>query len=416
MNAGRLSWPVLSGLALACAVAATVAFISATGTHAPSAGRLSPHSSAGVAGAGALQPVGALGSAAARLADSRLDQALASFIRQPDAPPGIAVLVQRGNHPAFYQAGTADLGNHAPMRATDWMRLGGVSMAFSGAVALWLVGHGTLALDDTVGRWLPSLPVAWHQVTLRELLDHTSGIPDFSLTQAFRKALQASPHLAPSPRQLLSYAPGTLDFRPGSRYAYSNSDNIVVALMAQAASGRSYTGELRRVVSRPLGLGRTSLPRGTTMPRPRMHGYALRSQAGPQDVTGSVAAGWSWASVGIVSTPLDANVFIRAYVSGAITGTSVHAAQYTFRPGSSEPPGPGQNAAGLAIFRYRTACGTVYGHTGEVAGYTQFAAANASGTRSVVVSVNAGLTPAIDAARFAQLRQIYALAVCAALS
>jgi hypothetical protein len=57
--------------------------------------------------------------------------------------------------------------------------------------------------------------------------------------------------------------------------------------------------------------------------------------------------------------------------------------------GSSEPPGPGKNAAGLALFRYRTRCGTVWGHTGNTPGYTQFAAASGDGRRSVTVSVNA---------------------------
>jgi D-alanyl-D-alanine carboxypeptidase len=72
---------------------------------------------------------------------------------------------------------------------------------------------------------------------------------------------------------LLSYARKRLNFTPGSRYKYSNSDNIVVGLMVQAATGETYPGELRARVLAPLGLARTSLPRGTALPAPFVHGY-----------------------------------------------------------------------------------------------------------------------------------------------
>jgi D-alanyl-D-alanine carboxypeptidase len=84
--------------------------------------------------------------------------------------------------------------------------------------------------------------------------------------------------------------------------------------------------------------------------------------------------------------------------------------------GSSEPPGPGTNAAGLALFRYQTSCGTVYGHTGNTPGYTQFVAASRDGTRSTTVSVNTQITPKNDAKQFATLRHLEELAVCAALA
>jgi D-alanyl-D-alanine carboxypeptidase len=85
--------------------------------------------------------------------------------------------------------------------------------------------------------------------------------------------------------------------------------------------------------------------------------------------------------------------------------------------GSSEPPGPGKNSAGLAIFRYETRCGTVWGHTGNTSGYTQFAAASADGRRSVTVSINALHTlVAGNQDVFRALRRAEVKAVCAALA
>ncbi|MFI4985635.1 MAG: hypothetical protein ACHQAV_06610 [Solirubrobacterales bacterium] len=107
---------------------------------------------------------------------------------------------------------------------------------------------------------------------------------------------------------------------------------------------------------------------------------------------------------------------MRAYVRSATTNALTRAAQFKFVAGSSEPPGPGKSSVGLAILRHQTRCGTVYGHTGDTADYTQVIAANSNGTRSAVVSISAQITPTVDRARFNELRDLYALAVCAALA
>ncbi len=298
-----------------------------------------------------------------------------------------------------------------------------VAKAFNGAAALALVARGTLSLDDTIGRWLPSLPKAWDAVTLAELLHHTSGVQDFSSCPAFQTAVVASLQDPPPPEQLLRFvevppcykADKPLEFTPGTRYEYSNSDNVIVGLMIQAATREDYSNVLAQVVTGPLGLSQTTLPSSALMPAPYVHGYAPDPPQTPQDVSQELAAGWAWASGGVVSTPSDANRFVRAYVRGATTNTVTRAQQLHFVSGTSEPPGPGANAAGLAIFRYETECGTVFGHTGNTLGYTQFIAASADGRNSVSVTVNQQITPKTDPSLFTQLRQVFDLGVCAAM-
>ena len=348
-------------------------------------------------------------------ADGAVDRALAAFVETEGAAPGIAVVVQRGDGEAvLHTAGVADLTTGAPIAIEDHMRLASVAKAFSGAAALSVVTDGSLALTDTLGDRVPGLPEAWTEVTLAQLLGHTSGIPDFSTSEAFVDAFTASLLAAPPPEVLLSYvADQPLLFEPGSMYHYSNSDNIAVGLMVEAATGRTYEEELQDRVLGPLGLARTSLPAGATLPAPFVHGY---DAVDDEDLSELFAAGWTWASGGIVASPADANRFVRAYAAGATTDAATRAAQLTFVDGGSEPPGPGRNSAGLAIFRYETRCGTVYGHTGNTPGYTQFIAATADGSRSATVGINAQITPSTDSVRFQQLRGIFGLAVCAALA
>src|SRR5215203_1631187 len=279
------------------------------------------------------------------------------------------------------------------MTVDDRMRIASTAKAFSGAVALSLVSKGTLSLDDTIEQRLSDLPEPpprkWSDVTLRQLLNHTYDLN----------------HKKPL-------------FDPGTQYHYSNTDNIAVALMVEDATEDSYENQLNKRVYRPLGLSRTSLPVGSELTKPFIHGYDV-SERPPEDGSEIIAAGWAWASGGIVSTPSDLNTFIRGYVKGKLYNLQTRAQQRkVFEGGGSEPPGPGKNSAGLGIFRYETSCGTVWGHTGNIpGGYTQFMAASPNGKRSATVSINSQLTPTFgDPQAFKALRRAEGLAVCAALA
>src|SRR3712207_9279107 len=94
---------------------------------------------------------------------------------------------------------------------------------------------------------------------------------------------------------------------------------MTVALMVKAAAAKTYEQHPRRQVYKPLGLKKTSLPRGANLKEPFIHGYDNDpSTQPPEDVSEVIAAGWAWASGGIVSTPADLNTFIRGYVGGEL--------------------------------------------------------------------------------------------------
>lgn len=164
----------------------------------------------------------------------RLDRALARLVAMPHGPAGAIAMVQRGSARSVHRAGVGDRRGRTPVRSTDRMRMASASKAFSGAVALALVDQGALSLDDTVGQRLPALPAAWGPVTLRQLLQHTSGLPDFTQDKAYLGTLQRDPHMVflPHASLLSDVSDEPLLFAPGAQFHYSNSDNIVVALMA----------------------------------------------------------------------------------------------------------------------------------------------------------------------------------------
>ena len=352
-----------------------------------------------------------------RRADRALDAALEALVDEKQGPPGAIAVVQRGNRRNVHTAGVREVGGSAP-RGRQYMRLASTSKAFSGATALALVERRELRLDDTVGEVLPFLTPKWADVTLRQLLDHTSGIPSFTKDPQYLTDIGLDLTGGP-PNQLglVEYVDGEdLEFEPGTDYEYSNTDNIIIALMAEEATGRTYRRNMQRLIFGPLDLDRTSLPKSATLPTPFIHGYDVAPPPPPEDISEAISSNWTGASGGMVSSPFELNDFGRGYVGGELFSGRVQRRQLKTVEGSSEPPGPGTNRAGLGVFEYKTNCGKVYGHTGNFPGYTQFFASTLNGRRSVTVSATEQLSPDQKPDVFRLLRRADAKAVCAALA
>ena len=356
----------------------------------------------------------AAGQSAAPAADAKVLRGLERLVAAPGGPPGAIATLHRGGKTTVLRAGRSDVRRRGRPRATDHMRIASISKAYSGAIALQLVQQGRLGLDDTIGARLPGMPAAWAGVTVRQLLNHTSGVPDYTRSQAFVDQLTNDPRGFVTPSGIIDWVRGDgLVFPSGSRYEYSNTDNIIVGLIAEQVTGGGYGDLLSRRVFAPAVLSRTSFPtRRISLPRPFIHGYATAPGQAPEELTTFLSPSGAWASGGIVSTPLDLGAFIRAYLAQRFFGAAQRREQFLFVRGSSSPPGPGTNAAGLALFRYRTRCGTVYGHTGNIPGYVQWAAASRDGKRSVTTTLN---IPAPEGKLLKRLRSVQAQAVCALL-
>jgi D-alanyl-D-alanine carboxypeptidase len=362
-------------------------------------------------------------SAGTRKADAALDQALETLVQMPDGPPGVSVVVQRGGDREIHGAGRANVLVPGGIGLRDHQRIASVTKAFTGAVVLRLVARKTLSLGDTVGELRPELPASWHPITIRQLLYHTSGLPNYTATPAFQAYFPTHLKDYTSPEQIVAFAATEpVEFPPGSRYEYSNTDNIVLGLMAESAARRSIETLYRRHIFKPLKLTDTSFPLHTlALPAPFVHGYVFDGPGLPHaDVTEEVSPSGTWAAGAIVSSMRDMNRFIRAWASGRLIGSKkVRRAQINFLPPFSggEPPGPGQNRGGLTIYRYASSCGTVFGHSGNFPGFTQFIAASPNGRRSTVVSTNLQLNIGTGPPHvFVPLHEVFNRAACAALA
>jgi D-alanyl-D-alanine carboxypeptidase len=318
---------------------------------------------------------------------SALEQAVAAGI------PGIAVEIRspEGNS-EFLTAGTASVEDERPLTPEDRFRIASITKAFTAAVVMELVEEGTLSLDDSVERWAPGLLAEGDSITVRQLLGHTSGLPDYTKDEAFFEAFVAGEDLPP--QKLVSFVSSEpLAFKPGTKYEYSDTDNIVLGIIVEAATGRSYEQELRSRVLEPLGLQGTVLPDDPAMPEPHAQGYQYPPESEgsgePENVTTALDPSAAWASGALVSTPDDLSRFFGGLLGGELVGEDSLDQMEETLAGEGSPSGPGTKRAGLGIFSYELPCGKVWGHTGQFPGYQAFGAATPDDRGGLTMMANA---------------------------
>jgi D-alanyl-D-alanine carboxypeptidase len=305
--------------------------------------------------------------------------------------PGIAVSVRTAAGEQFLTSGVASIQSKQPMRPDTLFRIASVTKSFTATIVMQLVAERKLSLDDTVEELSPGLLAAGDKITVRQLLGHTSGLPDYVRSDAFVK--RAGAGKAVTPRQALNFvAEKDLDFAPGSKYAYSDSDNIALGLIIERVTRRSYDHALRARILEPLKLDQTRLATSLRFPKPHAEGYQYGEggTGAPENVTDvPLDPDGAWASGALISTPRDVSRFFAALLGGDLVPAEQLREMKATVPGAGSPPGPGTNNAGLGIFRWKIACGEIWGHTGSWPGYRTLGAASGDGTSALATVVNA---------------------------
>lgn len=314
--------------------------------------------------------------------------------------PGAVVVVRDRDVITRAAGGFADLQSGRPMRADLRFRAGSITKAFVATAVLQLADEGWLALSDSLERWVPgALPYA-DDVQLRQLLNHTSGVPDY--VRLVDKALHGS-----EDERLADYTPHELvalvydeppRFAPGSAWAYSNTGYALLGLVIEAVTAEPLEDELADRILSPLGLAHTSLPVDEIeIPPPMAHGYA--PPLGPHgdlvqgplvDVTVQNPS-WAWASGALVSTLDDLTRFFAGLLGGELLSPALLAEmQTTVAVPPDAIPVPIYDAYGLGLVAVDVPRGRLYGQPGGIPGYLSAVLGTPDGQRQLGVMVNLG--------------------------
>ncbi|MFJ9691191.1 serine hydrolase domain-containing protein [Kitasatospora sp. NPDC101183] len=310
-----------------------------------------------------------------------------------DGVPGAVVEVRDAHGTFRATSGVADLASHRPAKAEDRFRAGSVTKSFVSTVVLQLVAEGRLGLDDPIERDLPGVVPNGQNITVRQLLGHTSGLYDYTNTllqhpDPIRSARTAT--YTPLELIAMAGAHGPL-FAPGTSWSYSNTNYTVLGLLVEHLTGRPLGEEIGRRILRPLHLRDTYFATTPEVSGPHLNGYEWLDGPGtaPTDLT-VFNPSIIWGSGTMVSTTADLDRFFRALLGGALLPAGLLDEMRTGRL-----IGPDARAYGLGL-ESRTYCaGTpAWGHSGSVPGYETFSFTTADGRRQITLSLNRNLTNA----------------------
>lgn len=315
-----------------------------------------------------------------------------------DHVPGAAATIGDGSGRTVLSSGVAAVGTHRPVPADSRFRVGSKTKSFVATVVLQLVGEHRVVLDAPVDRYLPGLVRGkggdGRKITVRELLQHTSGIPDYTdhidLLNALAHPLK---HYDRGDLIKIALASPSL-FPPGTSWSYSNTNYLVAGLLIEKITGRPYAEEIERRIIQPLGLTHTYVPADETgIPGPHPHGYVQADPSKP-DLLDRTRFNPSIvnAAGAMISTGSDLNRFYAALLGGRLLRPAELHAMMTTVPTSGPPAG---RRYGLGLQSDPLSCGGVFwGHGGDVFG---FEAAGGATTDGRQVTVMATLDPGLDA-------------------
>ncbi|MEU3849347.1 serine hydrolase domain-containing protein [Streptomyces sp. NPDC029554] len=329
--------------------------------------------------------------ASARSPHAALEAALAGL---PDAD-ATAALVRVGGTEGVWRgsSGVHDLRTGRPADPAARFRAGSVTKVFTAAVALQLAAEGRLDLDRTARSYLPGLiPASYAGVTVRQLLNHTHGIPAPDFPGSTVEEWYAQRFRVHDPRDMVRSATAKKrEFAPGERQHYLNIGYTITGLLIERVTGDSYEHQLARRVLRPLGLRDTYSP--GTNPRiigPHNHGYQRMrlddGTTGLRDVSVWTSTD-GWAAGDLVSTTKDLERFTRALFRGQVVRGPLLEEMFTLPKVTDLSSGePAAYSVGLSM---KVLGGReVWGKTGGRWGYNAAIASTRDGSRTLVYGVN----------------------------
>ncbi|MEV7554650.1 serine hydrolase domain-containing protein [Amycolatopsis sp. NPDC089917] len=297
---------------------------------------------------------------------------------------GAQVRVTDGHQRFSARSGKAELNSNRPVPENGRFRVGSITKTFVSTVLLQLQGEGKFALDAPVVRYLPGLIDS--RITVRQVMQHTSGLYDYT------KALPLDPdefeqirYKHWTPQEMLKISTDRpLDFDPGTRWSYSNTNYVVAGLLVEKLTGKPYGKAVEQRILKPLHLDGTEVPGDNPDIRgPHAHGYVTVAGK-PNDIT-RINPSVAWAAGEIISTTRDLDTFGVALAEGKllkpaqqreITKTTAVSPEY-----------------GLGLQVQPLPCGTkVWGHGGGIPGYSSQLLTTPDTTKRLELSITSAPT------------------------
>jgi D-alanyl-D-alanine carboxypeptidase len=326
--------------------------------------------------------------------------------------PGVIAQVRDAHGTWNGRAGVRNLASEQPRNAHERFRIASVTKTFTATVLLKLEAEGKLSLDDSVAKWLPGVirgrGYRPRNITLRHLLNHTSGIFDYNMDEGFRARyagdeFERNRYVRWLPEELVDIAlahppnfqpeQGSRPGEPG-RWDYSDTNYILAGMVVERAANRTYADAVEGLVIDPLGLRGTRVPGlSPALPSPHATHYSTLFEDGPEarvrDVT-EFSPTVAFSAGQMISTTADVNTFLSKLLAGDLLPPAQQRQLLDTVPvdGDKGHGGP-DDTYGLGIRRFELADGCwVWGHGGMIPGSATRTVATADGRHVMTMNRN----------------------------
>lgn len=307
--------------------------------------------------------------------------------------PGLVAIVDSPDRGTYEVAlGVADVDTEEPMELDDHFRVGSNTKTMTATVILQLAEEGKLALDDPLAPYFPGVDT--NGATIRQALNMTSGIPTYT-TDAFLNRLADAPQRVWTAEELFAEIAGKpAEFAPGEGWDYSNTNYLMLGLIAERVGGASLGELITERVFTPLGMSGCSIPRAddATLPTPFSRGYQYGTKwdepSPPAELPPLVEVtnfnpSWGFGAGEAICTAADMAIWAEALVSGDLLSDEMQAERLEFVPNDVNFP------YGLGIGKLNE----LVGHNGHMSGYMTQATVRESDGTVIVVLTNVTQAP-----------------------
>jgi D-alanyl-D-alanine carboxypeptidase len=299
--------------------------------------------------------------------------------------PGAVVIVRTPDGDIEVPYGVTEWGGSTPVTLDDHIRIGSNTKTWTGSVILQLVEDGRIALEDPVSKYRPDVPDG-DNITIEQLLTMRSGLFNYTTTLELNAALDETPDRVWDPEELVRMGlAGEPYFAPGEGYMYSNTNTVLLGLIAEQLEGKKLPEIYQERLFEPLGLTETSFPAlaDASIAEPVAHGYmfsnnvdTMEGSALPADELAAAQAGellptdhtndnpsWAWSAGAGISTAPELATWVEALGGGGVLSDEMQKKRI-----ESVQPSDGEGAYGWGV----AGMGSFYGHIGEMPGYNSF--------------------------------------------
>ena len=291
-------------------------------------------------------------------------QAIIDLLKTRPAFVGLSVAVARGDRIIVDRgAGVADLEWNQAADAKTVFRIGSLTKQFTAAAIMKLAEQGKLGLDDRLSRYVPEFDTGGRAVTIRQLLNHTSGIPNYTAQPGF---VNREAPLALTEQEVLKLVAGVpFDFEPGTNWRYSNTNYFLLGMIVEKVSGRSYADFMQHELFDPLGLTHTRYGSLAPIIPERAQGYEFDLASGTRRNASPIGMTIPGGAGGLVSTAGD----LLRWQIALTNGRAVSPASFQQMITSTAKTGLGAATYGFGLMNDRAGSQRRIWHNGGINGF-----------------------------------------------